>query len=167
MSHRNLAPYSGISPSLFWRGLEECHTISIRVLPPHCCRTHVFPPTWVSSKGAVYWTHVICHVTVSCMEQNPWEASGFTGSRGITHILWFITMHNTSSFPGPHKSSAHLPASFRIHLNIILPSVPRSSEWTFSFRFPHQTGERISHLPHTYHMLRPCHRGFGHSSSIC
>jgi len=39
--------------------------------------------------------------------------------------------------------------------NIILPSSPRSSKWSLSFRFPHQDLERLSPLPHTWQMSLP------------
>jgi hypothetical protein len=39
-------------------------------------------------------------------------------------------------------------------VNIILPSMPRSSEWSLSFRLSNQNFVHISHLPHACYM--PC-----------
>ena len=46
----------------------------------------------------------------------------------------------TSLHSEPDQSSPCLPSHFlKIHLNIILRFTPASSEWSLSFRFPHQT----------------------------
>jgi hypothetical protein len=42
----------------------------------------------------------------------------------------------------------------KIHSNIILPSMPRSSKWSLSVRFPHKNPIGTSPLPHTYYV--PC-----------
>ena len=36
---------------------------------------------------------------------------------------------------------------FKVHLNIILPSTPLSSEWSRFFEFPQQNPVSASHLP--------------------
>jgi hypothetical protein len=42
----------------------------------------------------------------------------------------------------------------KIHFNIILPPMPRSSKWSPSLWFAHQNPTCTSHLPHTCYM--PC-----------
>jgi hypothetical protein len=52
-------------------------------------------------------------------------------------------------YPGPHESVPQIPPYFsEIHYNIILPSTPRSSEWSLSFGFSYQDFVYISHLSH-------------------
>jgi hypothetical protein len=53
----------------------------------------------------------------------------------------------------------HIPKLYvpKIHLNVILPSTPRSSEWSPPFRLPNQNVVGTSHLPHARHMPRPSH----------
>jgi hypothetical protein len=50
-----------------------------------------------------------------------------------------------------------MPSSyfFKIHNNIILPSMPRSSKCLLSFRFPHHNHVRIPLHPHAYYMPAP------------
>jgi len=53
----------------------------------------------------------------------------------------------------------HTPTSYflKLHLNIILPSMPESPKWPLSLRFPHQNLEYASPLPYTCYILHPSH----------
>jgi hypothetical protein len=53
-----------------------------------------------------------------------------------------------------HTLPAYLP---KIHPNPILPSTPRSSEWSLSFGLSHQNPAQFSPLSHACHMPRPPH----------
>ena len=58
----------------------------------------------------------------------------------------------------PDQSSACPSFHFlKIHLSIILPSMPGSSKWPLSLRFFHQNPACISPLPHTCYMPRSSH----------
>ena len=64
----------------------------------------------------------------------------------------------TCPYPEPARSCPYPTSHFlKIHLNIILPSVSGSPQWSLSFRFPHQIPVQASPLPHMHHMPRPSH----------
>jgi hypothetical protein len=72
----------------------------------------------------------------------------------------------TCPYPEPHRSS---PCSqfLKIHLNIILPSMPRSSKWSLLLMFPHQNPVYASPLPHLNYITRPLHYSrFDHPNNI-
>jgi len=90
------------------------------------------------------------------MEQSPsWEAKRFSAAQEIPHILWKPKVHyRTHKWLPPipilsHLSPIHVPTTHfqKIHLNIILPSMPGSSKWSRSLRFPHQNPVYTSTLP--------------------
>jgi len=79
------------------------------------------------------------------MEQSPsWEANHFAANQEIPLILWNLKFHyhiHKCLPPVPILSqldAVHISTSrfLKIHLNIILPSIPGSAKWSLSLRFP-------------------------------
>ena len=100
-----------------------------------------------------------------CMEQSPsWEANRFSASHEIPPILWNpevrYRIHNCPpsvpilSQTNPNHASMALPDD--PSYSITLPSMPVSSKWSLSLRFPHQNPVH-TFLPHTCYMLRLSH----------
>ena len=81
----------------------------------------------------------------------------------IPSILWNPKVHyriHKCLPPVPLMSqldSVHTPTSYslKIHLSIILPSMPGSPRWSLSLRFPHQNPVYASPLPCTRYMPQP------------
>ena len=89
----------------------------------------------------------LCIITYS-MEQSPsWEANQFSARQEISPILWNRKVHYHVFTRACHlslfwaRSIQYMPSipRLKIHLNIILPSMPGSSMWFLSLRFPPQT----------------------------
>ena len=111
--------------------------------------------------------------TYSMGQSHSWEANRFSASQEIPRILWnpkvYYCSHKCpppvpvlSQFDPVHIRTSHF---LKNHLNIILPSTPRSPKWSLSFRFPHQT--LYTPLPHMRHMPRPSHSSrFYHPNNI-
>ena len=81
------------------------------------------------------------------MVQSPsWEANWFAARQEIPRISRNPKVHyRTHKRPPPvsilgQPNPVHIPTShlLEIHPNIIHPSMPRSPQWSFSLKFPHQ-----------------------------
>ena len=89
-------------------------------------------------------------LTYSMVQSPSWEANWFVASQEIPPILWNSRVHyRTHKRPPPvlvlgHPNPVHIPTShlLEIHPNIFHPSTPRSPQWSFSLRFPHQDSTR-------------------------
>jgi hypothetical protein len=89
------------------------------------------------------------------MEQSPsWEANQLSTRQEISHISWKPKAHYCiHKNPPPVRilpdRSSPCPIPFlKIHFNIILPSMPGSSKWSLSLRFPQQTLCTLLLSPH-------------------
>ena len=110
------------------------------------------------------------------MEQSPsWEANGsqlvkkfpaFYGTRMF--ITAFTSVRQLSlSWASSIQSITPHPIFLKIPLNIIHTSMPESTKWSLSLRFPHQNPVYSSPLPHTRYMPRQSHSSrFDHRNDI-
>ena len=106
---------------------------------------------------------VIAVLTYSMVQSPSWEAKWFAASQEIPRISRNPNVHyRTYKHPPPvsilgQPNPAHIPTShlLEIHPNIILPSTPRSPQWSLSLRFPHQDPIHPSLLTHTRAHAQP------------
>jgi hypothetical protein len=102
-------------------------------------------------------------IPTNSMEQSPsWEADSHSASQEIPRLLWNPKVHyrvynSPPFFPLLRQMNPvhDFPPYFRkIHSNIILPSTPRSSEWSPPFRFSDQnfvwTFPYVLHAPQSH-----------------
>ena len=105
----------------------------------------------------------ICLLTYSMVQSPSWEANWLAASQEIPRILWNTKIHYhihkcppivpiLSQLNPVHNSTTHF---LKIHLNIILPSMPESPQWFLTPRFHHQNPVHASPLSHTRYMPRP------------
>jgi hypothetical protein len=137
------------------------HTIDFCTKIDHYQVKHVIKDThWVNQAflGNI-WNNQNCHIPYF-MEQSPWEANQFAASQEIPHILWDLKVHYCiHKCPLPFSIFSHTSTShfLKIHLNIILPSMPGSPQWSLFLRFPHQNPVHASPFPHLSYMPCPSH----------
>ena len=116
--------------------------------------------------GALCTTASAWKQNIYSMEPSPsWEVNRFAASQEIPRILWNPNVHYSIHMcPSPvpllsQLDPVHNPTShfLKIHLNIILSSMPGSPQWSLSARFPHQNPVHASPLPHMHYMSHPSH----------
>jgi hypothetical protein len=119
-----------------------------------------------SSSSSSSSSVVVVIVVVNFMDKNIfWEANSHSANQEIPRLL-----QNPKAHYRVYKSPPlariliqinpvyNFPSCFyKIHINIILPSTPRSSEWSLLVSFFYQYFVCISHLSHSCYMPRLCH----------
>ena len=116
---------------------------------------HALVDTRFSVQVLVYKCSQRIYITLLTysMEQSPFrEVTGSTASQEIPRILQNPKVHHCTHKcppPVPILSQLHpvptTPSHFlKIHLNIILPSMSGSPQWSLSLRFPHQNPAHTS-----------------------
>jgi hypothetical protein len=111
-------------------------------------------------------------LTNQLLEQSPSLEANRSSVRQTSCILWkprdHYHIHNhlpPVSVPSQSKT-IHACPTHKIHCNIILLSMPGSSKWFLSIRFPHQNLVCTSLVPHTCHVLHPSYSLLDHPNNI-
>jgi hypothetical protein len=109
-----------------------------------------------SSRRFAVDTSKLAYLLTYSMEQSPSsEANRFVASQETPRILYNPKIHyrfHKCPLPVPlliQLNPVHTPTShfLRIDLSIILPSTPRSPQWSLSLRFCQQNPVQASSLP--------------------
>ena len=136
---------------------------------------HSFLPvlfiTWYLHKVKM-WQHLLKYLITYLLltylltySLTPWNTVLLGKLTGFQLVKKFPTLYGTkislphSQVPPPvsilsQLDPVHTPTShfLKIHLNMILPSMPGSSKWLLSLRFPHQNPLYTSPLPYSCYM---------------
>ena len=114
-------------------------------------------------------------LTYSMVQSPSWEANWFAASQVIPRISRNPKVHyRTHKRPPPvsilgQPNPVHIPTShlMEIRPNIIHPSMPKSSQWSPSLRFPPSRPYTSPLLTHTRHMPNPSYSSrFYHPHNI-
>ena len=132
-------------------------------------------PSSFSQANSVGRRATIYLLTYPMVQSPSWEDNWFAASQEIPRISRNPKVHYRTHKHLPPVSilgqpnPVQIPTShvLEIHLNIIHPSTPRSSQWSPSLRFPHQDPIHPPLLTHTRHMPSPSHSSrFYHPHNI-
>jgi len=111
------------------------------------------PTAW---QWQLYNIKLLTYLLTHSLQQSPsWEANRLSASQEIPHILWNPMVHHRTHKCPPtvpilsQLDPVHTPIShfLKIHLNIILPSMPGSPQWSLSLRFPRHNPVHASPFP--------------------
>ena len=120
-------------------------------------------------------TYLLTYLHTHSMEQSPfWEANWFSPSQETPRILWSPKVHYRihkcpqlvpilSQLDPVHTPTLHF---LKIHLNITLPSMPGSSKWSLSCKFPHQNPVYASPFCHKHSMAHSSHSSWFYHRTI-
>ena len=124
-------------PAFLWKRHSLCSGWNVRSAMKNML---YLSPVAVSQNTSYLLTYLLTYSIV----QSPWEANWFATSQEIPRVLWNLKSHYCSHKHPPlvpilgQPNPVYIPTShlLNIHPNIIHPSMPRSSQWSLSVRFP-------------------------------